>query len=101
TLTSALYTLSLHDALPISVITGAFVMAGVGAYYLLEDKFVEHGRVFLRVGVIAGLIFCVLQVFPTGDLHGRYMAKYQPVTTAAKIGRAHAELQSPYDLVCR
>jgi cytochrome bd ubiquinol oxidase subunit I len=69
-----------------AVITGAFVMAGVGAYYLLEGKFADHARVFVRVGVIAGLIFSALQIFPTGDLHGKYMARYQPVTTAAMEG---------------
>jgi cytochrome d ubiquinol oxidase subunit I len=54
-----------------AVITGAFVMAAVGAYYLLEGKFAQHARVFVRVGVIAGVIFCTLQIFPTGDLQGR------------------------------
>ena len=62
--------------------TGAFVMAGVGAFYVLSGRAREHGRVFLRLGVIAGLIFCVLQIFPTGDLHGKYMARHQPATTA-------------------
>ncbi|HET9088307.1 MAG TPA: hypothetical protein VFN53_12360 [Acidobacteriaceae bacterium] len=38
------------------VITGAFVMCAVGAYYLLEDQFSKYGRVFVRVGVIAGVI---------------------------------------------
>ncbi|MCU1287182.1 MAG: cytochrome d ubiquinol oxidase, subunit [Acidobacteriales bacterium] len=66
-----------------AVITGSFVMAAVGAFYLLNRRHEEHGRIFLRVGVIAGLIFSILQVFPTGDLHGRYMAKHQPATTAA------------------
>jgi cytochrome bd-type quinol oxidase subunit 1 len=37
-----------------AVVTGAFVMAGVGAFYLLQQKFVEHARIFLRVGVVAG-----------------------------------------------
>ena len=37
-----------------AVITGAFVMASVGAFYLLWGKFEEHGRIFVRVGVIAG-----------------------------------------------
>jgi cytochrome d ubiquinol oxidase subunit I len=69
-----------------AVITGAFVMAAVGAYYLLENKNTEYGRVFLRVGVIAGFIFSGLQIFPTGDLHGKYMARHQPVTTAAMEG---------------
>jgi cytochrome d ubiquinol oxidase subunit I len=66
-----------------AVITGAFVMASVGAFYLLWGKFQEHGRIFVRVGVTAGLIFSVLQLFPTGDGQGRMIAQHQPVTLAA------------------
>jgi cytochrome d ubiquinol oxidase subunit I len=66
-----------------AVITGAFVMASVGAFYLLWGKFEDHGRIFVRVGVIAGLISSVLQLFPTGDSQGRLIARYQPVTLAA------------------
>jgi len=66
-----------------AVITGAFVMASVGAFYLLSAKFQEHGRIFVRVGVTAGLIFSVLQLFPTGDGQGRMVALHQPVTLAA------------------
>src|SRR3954468_14659789 len=69
-----------------SVITGAFVMCAVGAFYVLENRFPEQGRIFLRVGVIAGVISCVTQIFPTGDLHGRYMAKQQPAAVAAMEG---------------
>ena len=69
-----------------AVITAAFVMCSVGAFYLLENRFAEHGRIFVRVGVIAGLISCVTQIFPTGDLHGRYMAKHQPAAVAAMEG---------------
>ena len=35
-----------------------------------------------KVGVIAGVISCVTQIFPTGDFHGRYMAKHQPAAIA-------------------
>ena len=66
-----------------AVITGAFVMASVGAFYLLWGKFVEFGRIFVRTGVAAGLIFSVLQLFPTGDGQGRLIAQNQPVTLAA------------------
>ncbi len=69
-----------------AVITGSFVMCAVGAFYLLENRFPEHGRIFLRVGVVAGLISCVAQVFPTGDLHGRYLARHQPAAMAAMEG---------------
>ena len=64
-------------------ITGAFVVTGAGAYYLLSGRAVEHGRRFAKVGVIAGILFSAAQVFPTGDMHGKYMAHAQPVTTAA------------------
>ena len=66
-----------------AVITGAFVMSAVGAFYVLENRHSEHGKIFLRVGVIAGVISSATQIFPTGDLHGRYMAKHQPAAVAA------------------
>ena len=66
-----------------AVITGSFVMTAIGAFYLLWDKFVESGRIFVRVGVIAGLVFSFLQLFPTGDGQGRMVAENQPVTLAA------------------
>ncbi len=66
-----------------AVITGAFVMAAVGAFYLLGNRHVEHARIFVRIGVIAGLIVSVLQLFPTGDWAGRMVAEKQPVTLAA------------------
>jgi cytochrome d ubiquinol oxidase subunit I len=79
-----------------AVITGAIVMSSVGAFYLLWGKFEAYGRIFLRTGVIAGLIFSVLQLFPTGDGQGRMVAVNQPVTLAAMealfVGQAGAPL---------
>ncbi|HXZ81026.1 MAG TPA: cytochrome ubiquinol oxidase subunit I [Terriglobales bacterium] len=66
-----------------AVITGAFVMTAVGAYYLLSQKFLEQGKIFVRTGVIAGLIFSILQLFPTGDGQGKMLVEHQPVTLAA------------------
>jgi cytochrome d ubiquinol oxidase subunit I len=82
-----------------AVITGAFVMCSVGAFYVLENRFPEHGRVFLRVGVIAGAIACVTQIFPTGDLHGRYMAKHQPAAVAAMEGLFSSQRGAPIVLI--
>lgn len=78
-----------------ALITGSFALAAVGAFYLLNGKHVECGRVFLRVGVIAGIIATILQIFPTGDLHGRYMAFHQPVTTAGMEALFHTEKGAP------
>ena len=66
-----------------AVITGSFVMASVGAFYLLWGQFREHGRIFVRVGVLSGAIFSILQLFPTGDGQGRMIAQNQPATLAA------------------
>ena len=78
-----------------AVVTGAFVMAAVGALYLLLGKWTEHARVFLRVGVVAGCIFSILQVFPTGDGQGKLVTDYQPVTLAAMEGLFQGQSQAP------
>jgi cytochrome d ubiquinol oxidase subunit I len=70
-----------------AVVTGAFVMTAVGAYYLLRAQFIAEAKVFLATGVIAGLISSVLVAFPTGDQQGKLIARYQPVSLAAMEGR--------------
>jgi cytochrome bd ubiquinol oxidase subunit I len=82
-----------------AVITGSFVMSSVGAFYLLENRFAGHGKIFVRVGVIAGVIACVTQIFPTGDLHGRYMAKHQPAAVAAMEGLFSSQKGAPIVLI--
>jgi cytochrome d ubiquinol oxidase subunit I len=66
-----------------AVITGTFVMASVGAFYLLWGKYEEHGRIFLRVGITVGIVASIIQLFPTGDGQGRLLAQKQPTTLAA------------------
>lgn len=69
-----------------AVVTAAFVMAAVGAYYLLANRDEEYGKIFVRVGVVAGLLATALVIFPTGDGQGKNVAQYQPVTLAAMEG---------------
>jgi len=69
-----------------AVVTGSFVMAAVGAFYLLEGRWENYGRIFLKVGVIAGLISTIVIIFPTGDLHGKYVARNQPAAMAGMEG---------------
>jgi cytochrome d ubiquinol oxidase subunit I len=69
-----------------AVVTGSFVMAATGAFYLLEGRLQNYGRIFLKVGVIAGVIASIAIIFPTGDLHGKYVAKNQPAAMAAMEG---------------
>lgn len=69
-----------------AVITSAFVMASLGAYYILSQKNIKFGKIFLKIGVVSGLIFSALQIFPSGDGQGKNVAKYQPATLAAMEG---------------
>jgi cytochrome d ubiquinol oxidase subunit I len=82
-----------------AAITGAFVMASVGAFYLLWGRHVEHGRIFVRTGVVAGCIFSVLQLFPTGDGQGRLVALHQPVTLAAMESLFTSEPGAPLVII--
>jgi cytochrome bd ubiquinol oxidase subunit I len=69
-----------------SVVTASFVVAGLGAFYLLANKQSKYGRIFVRVGVIAGVTATTLMIFPTGDGQGKMVAENQPVTLAAMEG---------------
>jgi cytochrome d ubiquinol oxidase subunit I len=70
-----------------AVMTGAFVVAAVGAGWLLLGRHTEHARIVVRVGVIAAACACVLQLFPTGDRHGKLVARHQPAALAAMEGK--------------
>ncbi len=75
----------LHNQLA-SVITASFVVAAIGAFYLLSNKHSEFGKLFVKTGVIFGLISSVLVAFPTGDWTAKNVVKHQPVTFAAMEG---------------
>jgi cytochrome bd ubiquinol oxidase subunit I len=70
-----------------AVVTGSFVMAAVGAYYTLEGRHADQARIFLRTGVVTGLVAATAVAFPTGDLQAKAVARYQPVALAAMEGR--------------
>ena len=82
-----------------SVVTASFVMAGLGAFYLLMKQHERYGRLFVGVGVVAGLAATLLMVFPTGDGQGRMVAQHQPVTLAAMEGLFETAEGAPLALV--
>jgi cytochrome bd ubiquinol oxidase subunit I len=82
-----------------AAITGAFVMAAIGAFYLLSGKWTEHARIFVKAGVIAGCLFSILQIFPTGDGQGKLVANLQPVTLAAMEGLFQGQEKAPLVIV--
>lgn len=82
-----------------AVITGSFVMAAVGAFYLLTGRFESYGRSFVRLGVIAGLLAALFQLFPSGDAQGRLVANHQPVTLAAMEGLFATQQGAPVAII--
>ncbi|MBZ5528799.1 MAG: cytochrome ubiquinol oxidase subunit I [Acidobacteriia bacterium] len=82
-----------------AVQTACFVMAGVGALYLLTSRHEAYARTFLKTGVIAGVIAAMLQIFPTGDLQGRMIAEHQPPTLAAMEGLFVSEQGAPLTII--
>jgi len=78
-----------------SVITACFVVAAVGAFYLLSGQHEAYGRTFVRLGVLVGVVACLLQLFPTGDAQGRMVADYQPATLAAMEGLFQTQEGAP------
>ena len=74
-----------------TTITASFVMAAIGAFYLLRGEHVATARRFLSVAVVVGFIASVLAAAPTGDLQAGLVLKHQPVTFAAMEGHFHTE----------
>src|SRR5579859_2168125 len=66
-----------------AVQTGCFVMAAVGAFYLLTHRDQSYGRTFVKAGVLVGAVASLLQLFPTGDMQGKLIAEHQQPTLAA------------------
>ncbi|MBP1634952.1 MAG: cytochrome bd quinol oxidase subunit 1 apoprotein [Acidobacteria bacterium] len=82
-----------------SMITASMVMAGVGAFYLLSGRFEEEGRASVRVGVVAGLIFSVFSLFPTGSFNGENVTRYQPIKMAAMEGLFETQEGAPIAII--
>jgi cytochrome d ubiquinol oxidase subunit I len=82
-----------------AVITGAFVMAAIGAFYLLTKQFQTYAKTFVRIGVIAGLVAALFQIIPSGDAQGRMIARHQPVTMAAMEGLFETQKGAPIAVV--
>jgi cytochrome d ubiquinol oxidase subunit I len=78
-----------------ATITGSFVMAGIGAFYLLRGWHESAAKRFVSVAVVTGFIGSLLAAFPTGDWQAKMLHRHQPITFAAMEGHFHTEDRSP------
>jgi cytochrome d ubiquinol oxidase subunit I len=66
-------------------LTSAFVIGGVGAFYLWTKRHIRHAKIMLGMATLMAILVAPLQVF-IGDLHGLNTLEYQPAKVAAMEG---------------
>src|SRR3954449_2562236 len=83
----------------VAAITGAFVLAAMGAFFLLSDRHHQFARICVRVGVVGALIFTALQIFPTGDRQARNVVNHLPTAFAAMEGLFPTQKGAPLVII--
>lgn len=82
-----------------AIVTGAIVVAAIGAFYLLIGRHLAVARLCVGLGVAVGAFFSVTQVLPTGDFNSRNVASYQPAKLAAMEGLFETEYGAPLSII--
>ncbi|WP_256713830.1 MULTISPECIES: cytochrome ubiquinol oxidase subunit I [unclassified Psychrobacter] len=78
-------------------LTTAFVIGGIGAYYIQSKKHTEHrkhGRVMLGMAMVMAIFVAPAQVL-IGDMHGLNTLEHQPAKVAAMEGLWEDERGAP------
>ena len=66
-------------------LTTAFVVGGVGAYYLWRKIYVEHARIMFGMAMLMAVFVAPVQLL-IGHAHGENTMHYQPMKVAAMEG---------------
>jgi cytochrome d ubiquinol oxidase subunit I len=82
-----------------ALLTAAFVIGGIGAFYLLSGRHREFGELSVKTAVVAGVILSLTQLFPTGDLNGASVVQYQPTKLAAMEGLFETQRGAPLAII--
>ncbi len=82
-----------------AAVTGGFLVAGLGAYYLLARRQEAYGRMFVRAGVLVAFVFSAIAIFPTGDRNSADVTRYQPAKLAAMEGLFKSERGAPLAII--
>lgn len=81
-----------------SLLTGAFVVAGVSGYYLLRGRVVEANRKALSMALWMILLTAPAQAL-VGDMHGLNTFKEQPIKVAAMEGNWETRQGAPFNII--
>ena len=81
-----------------ALITGSFLVAGIGAHYLLNKRHEDFARRTLSMGLGFASILIACQLF-LGDILGGVMARYQPAKIQAIEGNWKDVGRAPYQML--
>ncbi len=79
-------------------ITGAFVVVGISAWWLLRSRQVESARGSLKIGIAVATVACLLQML-AGDSTARGVSVHQPTKLAALEGLEQSRKEAPLGIV--
>ncbi|WP_456422451.1 cytochrome ubiquinol oxidase subunit I [Thermococcus sp.] len=85
------YTHTINSA----ILTGAYIVVAVSAYYLLKKRHTQVARSALALGIVVLAVSSIIQLYPTGHEEGMVIAKYQPTKLAADEGLFKTEKGAP------
>jgi cytochrome d ubiquinol oxidase subunit I len=74
-----------------ATITGSFVLASIGSFYMLRGEHDAVVRSWMPVAVVVGFAASLATAFPVGDAHAKLVYKLQPAGFAAMEGHFHTE----------
>jgi cytochrome d ubiquinol oxidase subunit I len=75
-------------------LTTAFVVAGIGAYYLRRQRHQRHARVMFAMAMMMAVFVAPMQLV-MGDLHGLNTLEHQPAKVAAMEGLWDSQKGAP------
>lgn len=75
-------------------LAGAFLVISVSSFYILKGRHLKFARSSLKIGLVVGLIACILQGI-SGDSSARGVARNQPEKFAAFEGLFRTEKEVP------
>jgi cytochrome bd ubiquinol oxidase subunit I len=65
-----------------AILSGAFLVLSINAYYILKNKYLEIAKPAFKIALVVATVFSLAQLW-AGDRSANVVAKYQPAKLAA------------------
>ncbi len=78
-----------------AILSGAFLVLSINAYYILKNKYLEIAKPAFKIALVVATVFSLAQLW-AGDRSANVVAKYQPAKLAAM--EAHYDTSAVADM---